>query len=45
LTVEPQGKMNDISKECWLTLLAIKILQEKFPDNEGEWRISVMKAK
>lgn len=37
--------MTDISNDCWLTLLALKILKLKFPNHEVEWRMAGMKAK
>jgi hypothetical protein len=37
--------MTDISNECWLTLLALKILMVKYLNYEAEWRLIAMKAK
>ena len=38
-----QGKQ--YSEEIFYTLLAIKILEEKFPDDGSKWKLVVYKAK
>ena len=37
--------MTDIQKDCWLTLIALRILRDKFQAHEAEWRLAALKAR